>query len=117
MSIRMAALAALVAAPANAAAPEPAPLTLQQGAALKCSAAFALGAAAQQRGEGKQWPDLSVRGREFFVRTSARVMDETGWSRDLVSLRLVQEANALSQPATLALAMPPCLSLLAASGL
>lgn len=117
MSTRLVALAALLATPALATAPEPAPLNLQQATALKCSAAFALGAAAQGRGEGKEWPELSTRGREFFVRSSARIMDETGWSRDLVSLRLADQAKALAVPGALAAAMPPCLLLLDASGL
>lgn len=117
MTFRLAAFAFLFAAPAFAQAPEPAPLNLQQSAALKCSAAFALGAAAQARGEGKAWPALATRGREYFVRASARIMDETGWSRDLVAHRLAEEAKGLSQPAALAAAMPPCLTLLVASGL
>jgi hypothetical protein len=117
MITRFAPLALLLAPPASAQAPEPAPLNLQQASALKCSAAFALGAAAQARGEGAQWPALSARGREFFVRASAQIMDETGWSRDLVALKLAEQAKALGQPGALAAAMPPCLLLLDASGL
>ncbi|MFA9200779.1 MAG: hypothetical protein ACEQR8_06265 [Cypionkella sp.] len=117
MTHRLAPLALLLAAPAHAQAPEPAPLTLQQASALRCSAAFALGATAQARGEGRQWPALAERGREFFVRSSARIMDETGWSRDLVAFRLAEEAKALREPAALAAAMPPCLLLLDAAGL
>lgn len=111
-------LALVVSSPAAAqAAPEPAPLNLQQSASLKCSAAFALASAAQARGEGKAWPALSPRGREFFVRTSAQIMDEMGWSRDLVALKLADEARTLGEPGALAAAMPPCLLLLDASGL
>lgn len=117
MTFRLSAFAFLFAAPAFAQAPEPAPLNLQQSAALKCSAAFALGAAAQARGEGEEWPALATRGREYFVRTSARIMDETGWSRDLVALRLADQAKALGTPGALANAMPPCLLLLAAAGI
>ena len=116
---RALALGLLIAAPAAAqvSAPEPAPLTLQQSSALKCSAAFALGAAMQARGDGSEWPALNPRGREFFVRASAQVMDETGWSRDLVSLKLQEQAKLLADPGALAAAMPPCLLLLDASGL
>jgi hypothetical protein len=117
MTNRLAPLALLLAAPAWATPPEPAPLNLQQASALKCSAAFALGAAAQARGEGKQWPALATRGREFFVRTSARIMDEMGWSRDLVALKLGDQSKALSQAGALGAAMPPCLLLLDASGI
>ena len=117
MTIRLAPLALLLAAPAFAQAPEPAPLTLQQASALKCSAAFALGAAMQARGEGSEWPALNPRGREFFVRASAQLMDETGWSRDLVSLKLQEQAKLLAEPGALVAAMPPCLLLLDASGL
>lgn len=119
MTFRFCPFALLLAAPglAQTPAPEPAPLNLQQSTALKCSAAFALGAAAQARGEGKQWPALAVRGREFFVRTSAQIMDETGWSRDLVALRLADQAKALGEPGALAAALPPCLLLLDAAGI
>jgi len=118
-ALRLAPLALLFAAPslAQQAAPEPAPLSLQQSSALKCSAAFALGAAAQARGEGRDWPQLGTRGREFLVQALARIMDETGWSRDLVALMLGEQAEALHEPAALASAMPPCLLLLDASGL
>jgi hypothetical protein len=44
-------------------------------------------------------------------------MDETGWNRDLVAHRLAEEARGLRDPTALAAAMPPCLALLAASGL
>ena len=112
-------LALIVAAPvlAQTPAPEPSPLSLQQNTALKCSAAFALGAAAQARGQGREWPALAERGREFLVRSSAKVMDETGWSRDLVALKLKEQATSLAVPGTLSATMPACLLLLDASGL
>lgn len=122
MIARFASLAFLAAAPAVAQAPapepapEPAPLTLQQSTALKCSAAFALGAAAQARGDGREWPALAGRGREFLVRTSAQVMDETGRSRDRVALELTDRARILTEPGKLAATMPPCLLLLDVSG-
>lgn len=117
MTLRFAPLAFLLAGPAMGQAPEPRPLTLQQAAALKCSAAFALGAAAQARGEGRQWPALAERGREFLVRTSAAIMDQTGRSRDRVALELTEQARTLADPAALAAAMGPCLLLLDASGI
>lgn len=110
------AAAPLAAQPASA-APEPAPLSLQQASAVKCSAAFALGAAAQARGQGAEWPPLAERGREFLVRSSAQIMDEMGWSRDLVALKIKDQAAGLAEPAALRAAMGPCLLLLDASGL
>lgn len=118
MNSRLLPLALLcAAAPLAATAPEPAPLSLQQASAVKCSAAFALGAAAQARGEGAEWPPLAERGREFLVRSSARIMDEMGWSRDLVALKLKEQAAVLADPAALKASMGPCLLLLDASGL
>lgn len=118
---RYALLATLLAAPALAQSQPlegpPKPLTMQQSTALKCAAAFALGAAAQARGEGRDWPALIPRGREFMVRSSAQVMDETGRSREAVAAELTAQAQALSAPGALAAAMPPCLLLLQASGL
>ena len=116
---RLAPLALLLAAPAAAAPTLPAPvkpLTMQQETALKCSAAFAIGATMQARGEGREWPALMPRGREFFVRVSARLMDDTGRTRDQVAAELTAQARTLADPAALAAAMPPCLLLLDASG-
>jgi hypothetical protein len=121
MILRFLPLALLVAVPAAAqVAPEqgpPGPLSLQQSTALKCSAAFALGAAMQARGEGSEWPRLAARGREFFVRVSAQVMDETGRDHDQVAAELTAQAKSLGESGALAAAMPPCLLLLDASGL
>jgi hypothetical protein len=118
MILRLVPLAVLIASPAAAQdAPEPAPLSLPQSTALRCSAAFALGAALQARGEGAAWPALAQRGREYLVQVSAQIMDETGRSRDLVAAELTREAKTLGEPGALAAAMPPCLLLLDASGL
>lgn len=117
-------LAAAVLLSAPALAQETAPvegpakaLSIQQQAALKCSAAFALGAAAQARGEATAWPELAQRGREFFVRTSAAIMDETGRSRDQVAAEISEQARVLVRPGAIEAAMPPCLLLLDASGI
>jgi hypothetical protein len=117
MTMRILVLAALLAAPASAQAPaSPKPLTLQQSTALRCSAAFALGAAMQAKGEGRAWPALMPRGREYFVRVSAQLMDATGRTRDQVAAELAGQAAALGEPGALTAAMPPCLLLLDASG-
>ncbi|MCT2557567.1 hypothetical protein N0B51_01090 [Tsuneonella sp. YG55] len=112
----------LAAAPAIAQDAAPAegpaaPLSMQQQAALKCSAAFALGAAEQAQGRNKAWPLLAERGKEFFVRSSAAIMDETGWTRDQVADELTAQARDLRRPGALEAAMQPCLLLLDASGL
>ena len=98
------------------AAPE---LTLQQKTALRCSTAFALVAEGQARGDPAvaQYPPLGERGREFFVRSSAQIMDETGLSREAVAALLAAEIEALREPGALDGVMPPCLLLLDASGL
>ncbi len=121
MSFRLLFLAVLFATPVAAqVAPEegpPGPLSLQQSTSLRCSAAFALGAALQANGDGAQWPPLALRGREFLVRVSAQIMDETSRTREQVAAELTGEAKSLREPGALAAAMPPCLLLLGASGL
>ena len=99
---------------------EPAkPLTLPQQTSLRCAAAFAL--VERDRANGTSaygtYPDLKVRGKEFFVRTAARVMDETGSTREQVQQLLQGEAEELSQSDRLREVMPACLLLLDASGL
>ena len=98
------------------AAPE---LTIQQKTALRCSVAFALVAERRIVGHRRIAPRLPLgeRGREFFVRSSAQIMDETGMSREAVAELLAAEVAGLQEPETLASVMPPCLLLLDASGL
>ncbi len=115
LRLALAALALSVSAAAQEPAP-PRPLSLEQQTALKCSAAFAIAATLQQRGEGRQWPTLGERGREFFVRTAAKIMDETGRSREQVAAALTVQARTLTEPAAHGAAMSPCLLLLDASG-
>lgn len=84
---------------------------------LRCSAAFALVAYRQESGDPEvaQYPPLKQRGGEFFVRASARVMDEAGLDRAAISKALEAEARALLQGGTLTAIMPVCLSALDAS--
>jgi len=108
-----------LAAPVQA-QPATAPMTLEQQMLLRCSAAFALSAGEQQRGApgAQAFPALGERGREFFVRSAARLMDELKLTREQVEGRLREEARTLAAaPARLAEVMPPCLSALEASGL
>jgi len=109
--------AALLAAPATA-QPAPAPqLSLEHRMLLRCSAAFALIVYRQQAGDADvaQYPPLKERGGEFFVRASARVMDEAGLGRPAISDLLMSEARALLQGGTLTAVMPVCLSVLEGS--
>lgn len=100
-----------------AAAPAP-PLTPPQAAALRCGVVFALGARMQADGKpaASAWPALATRGREFFVRVFARLMDDTGASRDRLTALAEAESATLKGDAAVTAAMPACLSLLDASG-
>ncbi len=117
-------------APAQTIAQDPAPgsgagqaalaaISLEQRAMLRCAAAFALVAHDQAAGDpaALQWPDLTERGREFFVRASAGVMDETGLDRAQVAALIEEAARDFRATGTLPRAMPPCLLTLEASGL
>lgn len=107
-------------APLPPAAPTPAPaLSLEQRMLLRCSAAFALVAHGQAVGDpaALAWPAMGERGREFFVRASARLIDEASLDRAALTAVMVQEAQGLGDGDALTTAMPPCLSALEASGL
>lgn len=112
------ALASLASA-AQAQEPPKPNLTIEQRTALRCSVAFALVAEGQARGDAAMaaYPVLGERGREFFVRTSARIMDETGMSRDAVAGLLGAEVESLREEGALDRVMSPCMLLLDASGL
>ncbi len=115
-------LASLLAVAGQADAPPTAaarPLTLPQQTSLRCAAAFALVESDRAAGSASHagYPELRVRGKEFFVRTAARVMDETGSTREQVQQMLQSEVAGLSQPGRLGEVMPACLLLLDASGL
>lgn len=65
-------------------------LPLEHAAAARCAVAFATVSRWQKAGDarGSGYPDMEAAGgREFFVRVMAKVMDETGLSReDIISL-------------------------------
>ena len=113
----LAVVAMQVAAP-QAAPPAPATLTMQQQTALRCSVAIAMGAERQRAGGGEaDWPDLTERGREFFVRSLAQLMDDTGMSREALMQAAAGEAAEMKDGKTLQQVMPACLLMLNASGL
>ena len=65
---------ALLAAPLAAQTATPKlPPELQTG--LRCAALFSVVSAEQARQGARDWPPITQRGREFFVRISARAMD------------------------------------------
>ena len=106
-------------------AQEPAPeaalptLNLDQRMLLRCSATFALVAFRQEA--GVDWavalPPMGERGREFFVRTSALLMDEAGIGPDTLDLLLSREAESIVAANQIEAMMPLCLNLLDQTGL
>ena len=109
-------LAALVLT-ASPVAPAPV-LTPPQAAALRCGVVFALGAQmqAERDPDAAGWPPLAVRGKEYFVRALAQLMDDTGASRDTLATMAGGEVPVLKKGHAVAAAMPACLALLDASG-
>lgn len=97
------------------------PLNLQQQASLRCGVTFGLVAGGQERGEENAlaYPPMEPRGREFFIRTTAQLMDEAGLTREQVQAMVMIQLEALDAMGENAVAetMPACLSLLDASGL
>ena len=120
--IRIATLSALLLfvplAPAVVSAQTPPALSLEQTSTIRCAAAFALVADGQARGNeaALAYPPMADRGREFFVRASAHLMDQTGMSRADVAAVLGKEAQDIWGKGVLDTMMPPCLIMLAASG-
>jgi len=113
-------LAALSLVPAGVSAQTGAipPMTLEQQMLLRCSSAFALVAQRQAQGEAAAlaYPPLGERGREYFVRAMARLMDERGLTREQVAALARRETERM-QGEDLAQVMDPCLFALEASGL
>ncbi|GAA0756735.1 hypothetical protein FHS52_000300 [Erythromicrobium ramosum] len=108
--------------PAPALAPatsEPAPLSQEDRALLRCAAAFAILADGQAKGNAaaQKWPPIEARGREFFVRVLAQVMDRTGLDRDGISRLISAEAQALWDSQETEKVIPSCLVLLESSGI
>lgn len=108
---------ALLAAPLAAIAQTPPPqLSLDHRMLVRCSAAFAIVANGQSNGNetALRYPAMEERGREFFVRASAQVMDEAGLDREQIAAALSAEAQDIRDNGTLEEVMPVCLSLLPA---
>ncbi len=131
LAFASAALLALVPAAAQAqeggVTPPPPQLTLEQATLLRCSAAFAIIASEQERGvtAALAYPPLHERGKEYFVRSGARLMDELGLTRESLQAmlaaevaRLQEQSGSAEQPGPMVDAvMQPCLLSLEASGI
>jgi hypothetical protein len=123
----LAALLAAFALAVPASAQEAAPMSLEQTMLLRCSVAFALVAGQQQRGDplAAGYPALAARGKEYFARANARLMDELQLTREQLEARVRGEVAAQQQAAAQASdrkayvdsLMQPCLVALDASGL
>jgi hypothetical protein len=113
--------ALLIATPvcAQDSAIEPAQLNLEQRMLVRCSAAFAMTAFAQEQGNDRalEYPPLAERGQEFFVRSSAQVMDEVGLDFEQIAAVHELEAQELRDNQQIDEIMPICLQLLEQSGL
>lgn len=93
-------------------------LSQEHTAMLRCSAAFALVSYGQANGDeaAKAWPAIDPRGREFFVRSLAKIIDDTGMTRDQVSQLAEAQAQRLLDADLLDSVMLGCLLMLDASG-
>lgn len=107
-------LASVLAAPLSAQTAAPAlPPEVQTG--LRCAALFSIVAAEQARGGAQDWPPITQRGREFFVRISARAMDAGKLDRPALQALMRREVMAVRQRETRAALKAPCLTMLDAN--
>ncbi len=106
---------------AQAASPPAMPdLSLEQSSALRCSVAFGLVHMGQRQGEPAfdEYPVMAERGQEFFVRTTAKLMDELDADRATIMALVQRESTELGgSPERVGEVMPACLLMLDASGL
>ena len=94
-------------------------LSIEQQGALRCSAAFAVVTHGQDNGDeaALQFAPIGERGETFFMRTMAKLMDETELNREEVAGLVFAEAQNLQGPNQLEAIMPACLLMLDASGI
>jgi len=107
LPLALLALLALASAPLAAA---PRALTPDERMGLTCASAFAMVAAGQARGEAQmaQYPPLAARGREWFVRLAAQLMDDAGLDQAGVRAATEQAAATLRRTGVTDV-MPACL--------
>jgi hypothetical protein len=99
--------------------PTPPQLTDEQRILLHCSATFALVSGRQHAGDkaALALPDVTVRGREYFVRALVELMDQAHLDHDTVARLVQEEAARLQDSPELIQGMPACLASLEASKL
>jgi hypothetical protein len=117
-------LAVAVAVPAAAQSPAPSPapapqLSADQQTLLHCSATFAIMSGRQHAGdkEALGFPDVTTRGREYFVRALVELMDQAHLDHDTVARMVQEEAARLQDSPDLVKGLPACLASLEASKL
>lgn len=117
-ALGLAPIALQAAANPPAVSPSTVDLSQENAALLRCSAAFALVSFGQQNGDpsAQKWPAIDPRGREFFVRSLAKLMDDTGLDRDQISQLASAEAQRLLDENQVDEVMPSCLLMLETSG-
>ena len=106
----------------DAAAPaELPPLTMEQQTSFRCGVAFGLLAGAQKAGleEAMAYPAIEPRGQEFFVRVTARIMEDERFTREVLKGLVDAELDhfGFDSFATVEAVLPACLTLLDASGI
>jgi hypothetical protein len=124
MRYLLVAAVALLAVPASAQRPvppsaTPPQLTAEQQTLLHCSATFALVSGRQHAGDkaALAFPDITTRGREYFVRALVQLMDQAHLDHDTVARLVQEEAARLQDSPELLAGMPACLASLGASKL
>lgn len=106
---------------APATSPEALDLSAEQSASLRCGVAFGIVAGGQEAGDERAlaFPPMEPRGKEFFVRTLARLMDEKNLTREQVFALAMGQMAELGDGGIESVTemMPACLMMLDASGL
>jgi len=94
-------------------------LTEDQRTLLHCSATFAIVSGRQHAGDkdALAFPDVTARGREYFVRALVELMDQAHLDHDTVARMVQSEAARLQDSPDLLKGMPACLASLEASKL
>lgn len=97
-------------------------LPVAEAAAARCGVAFAMIEGLQKAGAPgiEEWPSIeSINGKEYFVQTVAKMIEERGWSREKVMSLVQKEADILKAdlPDRLNELRTACLAMKESSGL
>ena len=97
------------------------PLTMEQQTSFRCGVAFGLLAGAQEAGleEALAYPAIEPRGQEFFVRVTARIMEDERFTREVLKSLVDAEVDRFGFDSfdNVDAVLPACLTLLDASGI